>query len=246
MSCYRQDRTILPVSCVLPSNICDSFELVWSDEFEGQQIDTTKWNYRAEGSVRNYATVSRNTIQILGNGTFSIRVQKDSSGNFYVGQLSTQNTWLGKYGYYECRAWMNHSKGPHIAFWLQSPTMSNTGNLALNGTEIDVFEYHRMNPDSIYHTIHWDGYGSSHKQVGTRVFIPEIATGFHTFGLEWDSLKYVFYVDGIKTWQTNTAVSNRSEYMILSTELTGFGGNPALGTYPDSVVFDYVRVYQRR
>ena len=233
-----------PIDTTLPAHIRTDYKMVWNDEFDGKEVDTTRWNYRAEGTVRNCATVDRRTIALDWNGHLVISVMKDSAGKYFVGQLGTQNIFETTYGYFECRAMMNTSKGPHIAYWLQSPTMSTVGNPAVNGTEVDIFEYHKMNPDSIYHTIHWNGYGTSHQQVGAKAKVDGIAEGFHSFGLEWTATEYIFYIDGKETWRTSTAVSQRTEYMILSTELTGFGGAPSLGTYPDSVVYDYVRVYK--
>lgn len=37
--------------------ILAKYKLVWSDEFNGTQMDTSKWSYRANGTVRQYATV---------------------------------------------------------------------------------------------------------------------------------------------------------------------------------------------
>ncbi len=76
-----------------------------------------------------------------------------------------------------------------------------------------------------------------------RIAKPDIVNGFHVFGLEWTDDEYIFYVDGKETWRTTTAVSQRSEYLILSTELTGWGGDPDTAVFPDQVLFDYVRVY---
>lgn len=226
--------------------ILANYKLVWNDEFNGTQMDTSKWSYRANGTVRQYATVDgARTISLDGNGNMVIRVVKDSS-KYYVGQASTDGHFNPKYGYYECRAKMNKGIGPHIAFWLQSPTMGNTpyNNPAVNGAEVDIFEYHRNSPGKVWQTIHINGYGSAHQSQGFQVPYPTVDTGYHTFGLLWTDSGYKFYVDGNQTWETTFGLSKRTEYMILSTELTGFGGTPSLGTYPDSVVFDYVRVYQ--
>ena len=222
----------------------DKLTLTWFDEFDGTNVNLNKWNYRAEGSLRHYATVSKNTISLDGIGNLVMKVTKDSEGNYYVGQLGTGGIFETKYGYFECSAKMNLQVGPHVAFWLQSPTVGNVGDPSANGTEIDIFEYHRKEPDIVHHNLHWNGYGTDHETTGKKINYPEIKTGFHTFGLLWTSKEYVFYVDGQETWRTNTAVSNRSEYLILSTELTGFGGDPELCSYPDSVIFDYVRVYK--
>lgn len=247
-SCSSADDKINPeekaVESMLPAHLKDTYQMVWNDEFDGATIDLSKWNYRAEGTVRNYGTVSRQTISLDGKGHVSIKVTKDANGKYYIGELGTQGIYEPTYGYFECRAQMNKQLGPHVAFWLQSPTMSKVGDPATNGTEIDIFEYHHKTPQVLYHNLHWDGYGADHKTTGQKTTITGIDSGYHVFGLEWNQNEYVFYVDGKETWRTTTAVSNRSEYLILSTELTGWGGDPSLGNFPDEVIFDYVRVYQ--
>lgn len=222
------------------------YKLVWSDEFSGSTLDATKWKYRGDGTVRNYATVNGSkTVSLDGNGYLKIKVIKEN-GIYYVGHITTDGFYNPTYGYYECRAKMNSSIGPHVAFWLQSGSMGNQpyNDPANNGAEIDIFEYHRKAPVTFYQTIHINGYGTDHKSFGTTTYNADAGTGFHTFGLLWTSTGYTFYVDGKKVWYTTDGLSKRSEYMILSTELTGFGGDPSLGTYPDEVSFDYVRVYQ--
>lgn len=232
------------VNSILPEHLRDTYQMVWNDEFNGTTVDLSKWNFRAEGTVRNYGTVSRQTISLDGKGNVSIKVTKDATGKYYIGELGTQGIFETTYGYFECRALMNKQYGPHVAFWLQSPTVGMVGDVEKNGTEIDIFEYHRKTPETVYHNLHWDGYGTDHKTIGNKITYPEISSGFHIFGLEWNENEYVFYVDGKETWRTSIAVSHRSEYMILSTELTGWGGDPSTGNFPDEVIFDYVRVYQ--
>lgn len=223
-----------------------NYDLAWNDEFNGTVMDASKWSYRANGTVRNYATVDgARTISLDGNGNMVIKVTKEG-GTYYVGQASTDGHYNARYGYYECRARMNKYIGPHIAFWLQSPSVGNTpyNNPAVNGAEIDIFEYHKNAPQTVWQTIHINGYGTAHQSQGAQINYPSIDTGYHTFGLLWTDSSYKFYIDGYKTHETTFGLSKRTEYIILSTELTGFGGNPSLGSYPDSVVYDYVRVYQ--
>ncbi|MCX8160387.1 MAG: exo-alpha-sialidase [Candidatus Saccharicenans sp.] len=239
---YKQFNT----SPQTPAHILSGYELVWQDEFDGSEIDRGKWNFRAEGTVRALATVSRRTISLDGRGHLSISVVKDADGKYHVGQLGTEGLFETTYGYFECRARMNSQVGPHVAFWLQSPDMNKGGDPAANGAEIDIFEYHRRTPGIIYHTVHWGGYGQDHRQEGAEISVAGIESGFHTFGLEWTPDEYIFYIDGKETWRTRTAVSRRPQYLILSTELTGWGGDPALGVFPDAVVYDYVRVYKRK
>jgi len=226
------------------SDFIDGYKQVWEDDFNGTVLDASKWKYRAEGTVRGYATVSgAETIALDGKGNLVIRTTK-KNGKYYVGQVTTDGIFAQKFGYFECRAQMQQHLGTHSAFWLQSNTMAvEDNNPKANGTEIDIFEYHRKTSNQVHHNLHWNGYGSAHRQAGTAKTIPFIGSGFHTFGLLWTAEEYVFFVDGEETWRTKEAVSHIPEYLILSTELTGFGGEHRHENYPDSVVFDYVKVY---
>lgn len=224
----------------------DDLTLVWSDEFDGEKLNLTKWAYRGEGSVRNYATVDRSAVALDGEGHLALKVYYDeSSGTYYIGHISTDKIFSRLYGYFECRARMNKSQGPHIGFWLQSSDMTSGTDAAKNGAEIDIFEYHRLTPNIVHNTVHWGGYGDSHQSVTHKYVNNDVGDDqFHTFGLKWTKSKYVFYVDGKVSWSTTTAVSQHPEYIILSTELTGWGGsNRNQWKFPDEVLFDYVRVY---
>jgi len=247
-SCNKSGNNTIPeeklVDSTLPDHLKGNVQMVWNDEFDGTIVNLAKWNFRGEGTVRNYGTVSRQTVSLDGKGHVSIKVTKDGNGKYYIGELGTQGIFETTYGYFECRAQMNKQIGPHVAFWLQSPDMGKTLDPVVDGTEIDIFEYHRKTPDILYHNLHWNGYGVNHQHIGAQIPWSGADSGFHTFGLEWTKDEYIFYVDGKETWRTSTAVSQHNEYMILSTELTGWGGDPAMGNFPDEVVYDYVRVYK--
>ncbi|MCU4174243.1 glycoside hydrolase family 16 protein [Carboxylicivirga sp. N1Y90] len=240
------------ISCIhatqgqTPNHILENYRLHWNDEFEGVSIDTLKWKYRDTGKLRKKGVVFEENCFVDGKGHLIIGVTKVDS-TYRIGQIGSQNTFQTKYGYFECRAKMNQQLGPHIAFWLQSPTIhqehDNPGDF---GTEIDVFEYHIAEGlDYVYHNLHWNGYKKKHKSTGTRVLVDDVHNGFHTFALEWTEQEYIFYVDGIETWRTKEAVSHIAEYMILSAELTGWGGDCEKADFPDQVIFDYVRVYKK-
>lgn len=95
------------VSSTLPPHIQKGYQMVWNDEFDGTTVNLAKWNFRAEGTVRNYGTVSRQTIALDGNGHVSIKVTKDSNGKYYIGELGTSGIYETTYGYFECRALMD-------------------------------------------------------------------------------------------------------------------------------------------
>lgn len=74
---------------------------------------------------------------------------------------------------------------------------------------------------------------------------------WHTYGLLWDTDKYRYYFDGQLVWTHTTAVSHRSEYLILSSEAETdswagdipVGGYGSAATRTSNMLVYYVRTY---
>lgn len=221
------------------------YDLVWSDEFNGTALDTKKWNYRNLGPRRDAINVM-DTISLDGKGHLVLSTTRFGN-KYHTAMIGTQGKFESTFGYFECRAKFQKQIGHWSAFWLQTPTMGEKiGNTAESGTEIDIFEYLSQEGDTIHHTLHWDGYKKNHKSMVKKPHIPGISKGWHTFGLLWTDQKYIFYVDGKKTWQINKAISKRSEYIILSLEVGKWAGDISKAILPDNFYVDYVRVYKKR
>lgn len=166
--------------------------------------------------------------------------------SIFVGAVGTQNLFMTKYGYFECRAQLQKSKGNWAAFWIQSPGISKGEDPALFGTEIDIMEYFKKNGDNfISHNLYW-AYGPNQQSIGGVLSLVEgISKGFHTFSLEWTPEKYSFFVDGIKYYETNKAISHIDEYIILSMELPHKIEELSESVFPDIFKIDYVKVYKK-
>ncbi|MFW6162622.1 MAG: glycoside hydrolase family 16 protein [Planctomycetota bacterium] len=219
--------------------------LVWSDEFDGTELDRTKWSYRGLGSRKGGVNV-KDAVTLDGKGHLVITTSK-AGDKYHTGMIGTQGKFERAFGYWECRVKFQTQVGHWSAFWLQTPTMGkHIGDPARGGTEIDIFEYLRKRGDRVQHTLHWDGYGKHHKSAGKVVAVQGLTEGWHTVGLEWTREGYVFYVDGRETWRTSKGVSQRPEYIILSCEVGSWAGDIAKASLPDSALFDYVRVYDRK
>lgn len=233
-----QDRSDIPVK---------GYKLVWNDEFDGENLDLKKWNHRGLGK-RDEAYITKDAVSLDGDGHLIIEasIQGDS---IHTGMISTENTYHLKYGYLECRAKLMPIRGTMAAFWLQSPKINNTsGEPATNGVELDIFEYFpHLNTQYVYHTLHYGGYGSSHKIAGPVLGLLSGSTDeFHTFGLEWTKNSYTTYVDGKKTYSGDILISQIPEFIILSLGINSLAAGPLdMAKLPCKFVIDYVRVYKR-
>jgi beta-glucanase (GH16 family) len=220
-------------------------KLIWSDEFNGQALDDSKWSYRGLGK-RKGGVNTKDSVKLDGKGHLVLTTRKVGDA-FHTGMIGTQGKFERAFGYFECRVKLQTQPGHWSAFWLQSPRLGKTiGDPKSSGTEIDIFEYLARKGDKIQHTIHWDGYGKHHKSKAQLVEREGLQKGWHTVGLEWKRGEYVFYVDGKRTWRTTQGISHTPEYIILSLEVGPWAGAITDAKLPDSVEFDYVRVYDAR
>jgi beta-glucanase (GH16 family) len=220
------------------------YKLVWADEFDGQSLDPGKWDYRGLSKRRDAVNVE-DCLALDGEGHL-VLTTKRVGNEYHTAMIGTQGKFEACYGYFECRVKMQTQPGHWSAFWLQSPTMGTpVGNPQAAGAEIDIFEYLTKRGDRIQHTLHWDGYGQDYRSAQRITAVAGLRGGWHTIGLLWSPLEYVFSVDGRETWRTNKAVSHRSEYIILSLEVGKWAGAIAEAQLPDHFYVDYVRVYQR-
>lgn len=230
------------------------YTLSWSDEFDGTSLDTTKWGYRSLG-VRRDAVNVQNAVSV-GGGSLTITTYTDN-GKHYTGMIATQGKFEATYGYWEARIAFHERPGMWSAFWIQSPTMGNPiGDPGTAGMEIDVVEHRAVTSGGVdvsnkaAHNLHWDGYGADHKSKGTVTGNLGLATGWHTYAVEWTPMTYSFFVDDRLTYSANP-VSNRTEYILLSSEVEDdswagdipTGGYGSLATSTTKMDVDYVRYY---
>jgi beta-glucanase (GH16 family)/regulation of enolase protein 1 (concanavalin A-like superfamily) len=237
------------------------WNLAWNDEFEGTTMDTTKWRHWLAGARRD--AVNSPSAVAVADGKLTISTYT-SGGTHYTGMISTQDTYPYTYGYIEARIDYDSNPGMWSAFWMQSPTMGNpVGSPNTAGTEIDICEHRKVDGSGVNRdgniggVIHWDGYGADHKSHGYDSGNLGLGTGYHIYGMEWTPSQQKFYIDGVLRWTinnaTNTPVSQRSEFIILSSEVEDggwssavpAGGYGTLETTTTKMIVDYVRVYRR-
>ena len=226
------------------------YKLVWSDEFDGPTLDTAKWKHRYLGP-RKDGVNDTSAIALDGAGHLLITCSRKDD-KILTGMICTDSLFSAKYGYFEARVQFQTQEGWWPGFWLMGNRVGDPdrGKATIddterNGTEIDIFEYLRIRGDQLQHALHWNGYGPNHKSVGHHPSAANLTSGFHTVGCEWTPERYVFYVDGMKSWETTSSISGVEEYIILSGEVSSWPGNIQRASLPDSVVFDYVRVWQK-
>lgn len=220
------------------------YKLVWDDQFNGHELDTSKWNVRHIGPVR----IGYNSPEAVKVEKGYLKLFALQKGDSILGcAVGTANHLLTKYGYFECRAQLQESTGVWSAFWIQSLKIAEGEDPSTFGTEIDIFEFFKeLGTDTITHALHW-AYGPNMHSVGPmKSYLKGLSKGFHTFGLEWTPEKYSFFIDGYKFHEQTQGISNIEEYMILSMELPSKRESIEKTNFPDVFLVDWVKVYKKK
>ena len=226
----------------------------WQEEFNGTSLNLNVWKLHAPG-IRQDGYNDTAGMSFDGNN-FVNKVYSDTvSGvvTHHAGMIRTIQEF--KYGKFEAKISFVNKSGSWSAFWIQSPTMGNpVGSPQTAGMEIDVVET-LTNDGAAHHNLHWDGYGTDHKTAGLTTGNLGVNSGnYHIFTLEWTPAYYKFYVDGNLTWTYTSNISQRSEFIILSSEVKNYttgswagaftpGGFGSLEKTAVVMKVDYVKVY---
>ncbi len=226
-----------------------SWKLVWHDEFDGTELDRTKWDFRLHLMQKRHYTFTDEGAVLDGKGNLLLTLVK-KDGQFYSphlqtgenfmdrpvegsdGNYSKEFTWpiaklkepkfLHRYGYYEIRCKFQQQPGWWSAFWLQSPIIGCCLDPGLAGVELDIMENFTRD-GVISHNQHWNGYGVQHESSGSgNMQTEETPDGYHRFGLHWRPDGYDYYVDGKKTWHSDGPVSHVPQFILVSTECMGY------------------------
>ena len=251
-----------------PLGISGSWNLDFSDEFNGATINTSKWIVsnsnksrapRANLGVDDWWWKPENAF-LNGTGNLVLRGTKVDNNTMYCGSVESRNLYEPTYGFLEARIKIAETaKGNHTAFWLQGHNQGNVDNSAADGAEVDIFESAWTN-NTTKAVVHFDGYGAFKKNHTIPFNTPNLHNGYHTFGLHWSETAMDIYYDGTKVISTNAGkpfpltvdpngyplVPQVPEWLWLSVGASFGDGDfqsQAVGTLSDALV-DYVRVYK--
>ena len=245
------------------------WSLVWSDEFDGPSgaaVDATKWTAEVGGwgwgnnELEYYTARPANAYQ--SGGSLVIKAIKEhytGSDNvtreYTSARLITKNKFSPQYGRFEARIKLPYGQGIWPAFWMLGNDIDTAGWPQCG--EVDIMENIGREPSIIHGTIHGPGY-SGGDGIGASYSLPNnqrFADSFHMFAVEWEPNVVRFYCDGIlyktltpanlpagKTW-----VYSHPFFLLMNLAVGGYWpGNPdATTVFPQTMLVDYVRVYQR-
>ncbi len=232
-------------------------QLVWSDEFNGTDIDRSAWKFDSGPSNDNvqYYTDRPGNAQIA-DGKLQLSALRESYQGFeYTSALiKTERALSWKYGRVEALIKLPGTSGFVPAFWLL-PEDDMYGWWPRSG-EIDIMEHPTNEVTKIYGTVHTESYNlfsGPYPPQGSVTDVPDAESAFHLYAVEWTTERIDFYVDDQKFYSfsndngdSKTWPFDRPFYVILNLAVGGgWVGNPDESSqFPAVMEVDYVRVYQ--
>ena len=193
-------------------------EPVWRDEFNGNSLDDTKWDYYTGGwkdenqQVQNCYRRESENVNVSGGSLNLVGLYKPGetctgntkTGDFTSGFVQTKGKANFKYGYIEARIKMPKNKSTWPGFWM-SPSDKKYGDWPNSG-EIDIVEAKGSNPKFAASDAHWrkqnttpgvpGPHGSRQRVIPQNKFDSKDTSEWHTYGVKWTEGKLEYYIDG--------------------------------------------------
>lgn len=227
------------------------FVLIWSDEFNGDSLDRTKWQPEWWVTERKGGYWHEDMISVSdGSLTITTAYFKEPLKNkhldiwqgimdfdeykegWYTACITTQGIKEFKYGYYEISCILPKSTGMWSAFWMMNDSVINEDGSGKDGTEVDIFESMFYKDeiwgygDCVQTGIIYDGYGEAKQSAELgKYYANNPYEEYNTYGVEWNENEYIFYINGIETCRTSAGgVSQNPEWLLVSCEIAGKNG----------------------
>lgn len=240
------------------------WKIVWSDEFDDETIDTSKWtfdigNWGWGNNELQYYTDNRPENARIEDGALVIEARKNDMGEDWTSaRLTTRGKIAFLHGKIELRAIVPREKGNWAAGWTLGNSYVDELSWPYCG-EIDIlesvgYEVDNETGDGIAHaTVHTPAYYFKiNNQISSTKEVKDIANEWHTYSVEWTPTEIKGFVDGEQYYLYDKNADEKEwpffdpQNIILNLAMGGgWGGAQGMDTtvVSQKYLVDYVRVY---
>lgn len=237
------------------------WNLVWSDEFDGTNIDTSNWAFDigtgtggwGNNELEYYTSSESNAF--ISNGCLIIRALQDTSyGTAYTSaRLKTHGKHIWAYGKFVARIKLPYGQGIWPSFWMLGDNYNGAnwpdcGEIVIG----DMYGGAGESNKTVYSSLYWKNFAyidefRSHTNIGEP-----LNSAFHLYETEWNSNTIISKIDGKPYLYVDISTSDYSAFrsaffIILNIAVGGnWAGSPDGSTvFPQTMEVDWVRVYQK-
>ena len=209
-------------------------KLTFSDDFNGEKIDETKWNLPANGETAFIVKGGKDKVLRI-----SLRKAEDM---IQWNGLTTSGKFEQTYGYFEASIRMPAYKG-HTAIFRLSPADEKVAPnmlLLFEGLGADqIMPWARRNDDSGQRDFRPEGKMTQFLKPG------EPAKKFNTYGILWTEKAFTWFINGKKVHQVDKQDIDKPLRIHLAHRVSE-AERPSLNLkqLPDDVDVDWVKVWK--
>jgi beta-glucanase (GH16 family) len=223
------------------------WKLVFSDEFDGTKLDTSKWtprdpwgyerNQELQAYVEDAFDVRDGILHIRAEKRHAQYAGKDRA--YTSGMMTTHDHFAQKFGRFEVRCRVPKGQGLWPAVWLLPLPRSWP-------PEIDILEILGHEPNKVHMTHHWRGEDKKLASDSKAWKGPDFSADFHVFAVEWTPQYIAWSIDGHERQRSIKHIPvDKPMYLLINLAV---GGNwpkaPDEHTvFPATFDIDYVRIY---
>ncbi|QHT65808.1 glycoside hydrolase family 16 protein [Rhodocytophaga rosea] len=268
LACQNKPEPAVPAKPVIVETPPDEVfppsaytQLIWSDEFDGSIINLTKWQHEindnggGNNELQYYTAEPANSFVKDGNLVIEAIKETYKTRSYTSARLNTKNKADFKYGKIEVRAKLPKGQGVWPAIWML-PTDEEFGGWPKSG-EIDIMELVGHKANTVHGTVHYGQAWPNNQYKGTFTVLPagDFSNDFHVFSIVWERNLIRWYLDETQFFSIKPADLSPHHYpfnarfhLLLNVAVGGnWPGNPdATTVFPQRMLVDYVRVYQRK
>jgi len=240
----------------------DDFDLAWSDEFSGTQLDERYWNHNigtgSGGWGNNEWQYYRSQNASVANGFLTITAKEENYGgqDYTSSRIKTEGLVDFTYGRVDIRAKLPRGQGIWPALWALGSNFGEVG-WPYSG-EIDIMEMigGSGREDTVHGTVHWNvgGLNSGYQRamVGGHYTANDFSADFNVFSIIRTATQITWHVNNIPYFQftiddsPDRAPFRKPFFFIFNIAVGGdWPGYPNETTvFPQKMLVDYVRIFE--
>ena len=232
-----------------------NYSLIWQDEFNGTSL-SSDWTHEigngSWGWGNNELQYYRHQNTTLENGYLTIRAKQEYYGgfNYTSSRIITKGNIFNAYGRVDIRAKLPYGQGLWPALWMLGENINSVSWPTCG--EIDIMEMvggTGYNDRTIHGTVHWEDNGHASYGGPNSLSSGRFADEFHVFSIIWTPSSIVWLRDDIQYKSidiTNLSAFHNDFFFIFNVAVGGnWPGSPDASTvFPQTMIVDYVRVFQ--
>lgn len=220
----------------------EGFRLIFDETFPDRSLNTEVWNTRLRWGTTNPPELQEYVPEALqGQSEYlNITANKRTGGKtaYTSGVIASFDRFYFQYGYVEVRAKVPKGQGLWPAVWLLAQDPNSV-------EEIDIVEVLGGDPTTVHTTIHYTQPDGHKTAEGFDTHGPDFSADFHTYAVDWEWDKIIWYIDGKEVFRVSDHVPHEPMYIIANLAVGGvWPGEPNNSTvFPVSFLIDTIRVF---